>query len=443
MAIKRGFAVGDSNGPDAFFEGANFVEALSEAEKFYPKHTYIEFQGDMSTLDSSLSDGAAVPNAPKESAARMPELALKNSGLGKMSGGKLISRVDFDRVMAMSEQEAFERLKPIFRYKYESGPYKGRYVGAYDTLSDMRSSFLTENFKLEKGKKAAGIEPGYSKGVALLPHRLAGEYSKRNLPMAGQGLCVGSSRACRETCLVYSGKNPIVDEHGKAKLVRTEALILEPEAWTRMFVAAIEKHIVDSYESKDRPYIRPNLLSDIPWEMVCPELFEGYFDRRKLGGRMRDTRLSLYDYTKVPRRDVSGINYDLTFSFSGVNEDWCLDELKRGRRVAVVYWLRDKGDSVTRKVWNGYKVFDGDKHDMRPLDPDGVVIGLTYKVVYKRLKSGLERQVEPPKFARKFIMETFFDTDTGDLMVAATPASLGVDAALDAYVAPNEVAIES
>lgn len=441
MAIKRGFAVGDLRGPDAFFEGATFVEALAEAESFYPKHTYIEFQGDLATLDSSLG-AEALPNASKDSAAKMPDLALRSCGLSETVGGKAVSRVSFERAMAMSEREAFERLHPIFRYKYESGPYKGRYVGEYDSPGSMRSAFMTENFKLQKGTAAVGIEPGYSKGIALLPHRLAGEYSKRGLPMAGQGLCVGSSRACRETCLVYSGKNPVTDEHGKAKLVRTEALLLEPDAWVRMFVAAIERHIVDSYEMKARPYIRPNLLSDIPWEMVCPELFAGYFDRRKLGGRMRDTGITFYDYTKVPRRETGTLNYDLTFSFSGVNEDWCLDELKRGRRVAVVYWLRDKGDSVTNKVWNGYKVLDGDKHDMRPLDPGGTVIGLTYKIVYKRLKSGLERQVQPPKFSRKFIMETFFDTDTKSLMVAATPGSLGVEAALDAYVAPNDVAIE-
>ena len=442
MAIKSGFAVGGEKGPEAFFEGATFVEALSEAESFYPKHTFIEFQGDMATLDESLVGGTAVPNPSMASASKMPEIALKSCGLGKVNGGVTTSRVSFDRVMAMSEREAFERLHPIFRYKYESGPYKGRYVGAYDSPAKMKKAFLTENFKLEKGKKAAGIEPGFSKGIALLPHRLAGEYSKRNLPMIGQGVCVGSSRACRETCLVYSGKNPIVDEHGKAKLVRTEALILEPEAWLRMFVAAVEAHIEESFELGVRPYVRPNLLSDIPFELVCPELFDGYFDKRKLGGRSRPTRLSFYDYTKVPSRDVRGLNYDLTFSFSGTNESWCLDELGRGRRIAVVYWLRDRGDSVTRKVWNGHRVLDGDVHDMRPLDPEGSVIGLTYKVAFKRLKSGLERIQHPPKHLRKFIIETFFDTDTGDLMVAGTPASLGVHVALDAYEAPNEVAIE-
>ena len=138
---------------------------------------------------------------------------------------------------------------------------------------------------------------------------------------------------------------------------------------------------------------------------------------------------------------TDGLNYDLTFSFSGTNEDWCLEELQKGRRVAVVYWLRDRRDSVTRKVWNGYPVIDGDRHDMRPLDPGSVVVGLTYKNLYKQSGTGFSKVTAPPKFAQKFIRETFYDTDTGDLMVAATPLDLGVSSAAVAYTEPNEVAI--
>lgn len=440
MAIKKGWAVGDERGPDAFFEGASFVEALGEAERFYPKHTYIEFQGDLATLDDTLGK-SALPNLARERADKMPEAALRASGLGKTVDGKTVSRVDFDRAMSMSVSEAYDRLYPIFRYKYDSGPYAGKYVKAFDDLAGMQESFLTENYKLAKGQKPpAGVPRGLSAGPNLLPHKLAGEYSKKKLPMTGLGLCVGSNRACRETCLVYSGRNPVADKDGKAKLVRTEALLLEPEAWVRMWVAAIEKHVRKAWRQDSIPFIRPNVLSDIPWELVCPEIFD-YFERRELDGRMRKTGLRFYDYTKVPKRDVKHLNYDLTFSFSGDNEAWCLGELKRGHRVAVVYWLRDPKDAVTRKRWNGYRVIDGDRHDMRPLDPDDVVVGLTYKVSFRSGGAGdLVRIAEPPKFARKFITETFYDTDTGDMMVAATPLDLGAESASDGYGRPNHVA---
>lgn len=434
MAIKRGWAVGDGHGPDAFFEGATFVEGLAEAEKFYPRHTRIEFAGDIATLNAGLTE--ATPNASIEKPSVMPEKAFRACGLSKVVAGKRVSRVNFDEAMDMSLDEAFERLHPIFRYKFDSGRYINDYVKVYDTIAGIQNSLMTKNYKLAKSEKPIeGIERGWSAGPNLLPHKLALQYSKYELPLVGMGLCVGSNKACRESCLVYSGQNPVADTHGKGKLVRTEALLLEPNAWVRMWVSSIEKHIVAAAKEKSRPYVRPNVLSDIPWELVCPEIFS-FFEKRKRSGRLQNTGVRFYDYTKVPNRDIAGLNYDMTFSFSGDNEAYCLSELKRGHRVAVVYWLRDTGDSVTRKTWNGYRVVDGDRHDMRPLDPNDVVVGLTWKADTR--KKGTGSRV-PSKSSLKFIRETFFDTDTGDLMVAATPADLGVRP--DEGVEPNEVAI--
>jgi hypothetical protein len=434
MAIKRGWAVGDGHGPDAFFEGATFVEALAEAEKFYPRHTRIEFAGDIATLNASLTQ--ATPNASIEKPSAMPEKAFWACGLSKKVAGKLVSRVNFDEAMNMSLDEAFERLRPIFQYKYDSGPYIGELAKVYGRIPGIQNSLMTKNYKLKKSQKPIkGIERGWSAGPNLLPHKLAREFSNRKLPLIGEGLCVGSNDACRESCLVYTGNNPIGDKHGKAKLVRTEALLLEPNAWVRMWVSSIEKHIVAAAKEKSRPYVRPNVLSDIPWELVCPEIF-GFFEKRERSGRLQKTGVRFYDYTKVPGRKIAGLNYDMTFSFSGTNESYCLSELERGYRVAVVYWLRSKGDSVTRKRWNGYRVVDGDLHDMRPLDPNDVVVGLTWKADTRKKGTGSK---VPSESSLKFIRETFFDTDTGDLMVAATPADLGAQP--DDDVEPNEVAI--
>jgi len=441
MAIKRGWAVGDGHGPDAFFEGATFVEGLAEAEKFYPRHTRIEFAGDIATLNASLTQ--ATPNASIEKPSAMPGHAFKACGLSKVVAGKRVSRVNFDEAMDMSLDEAFKRLHPIFRYTYDSGPYINKQVKVYDTIAGIQNSLMTKNYKLKKSAKSIeGIERGWSAGPNLLPHNLALDNSKHKLALidgrpglTGLGLCVGSNDACRASCLVYTGNNPIGDKYGKAKLVRTEALLLEPNAWIRMWVSSIEKHIVAAAKEKSRPYVRPNVLSDIPWELVCPEIF-GFFEKRERSGRLKKTGVRFYDYTKVPDRKIAGLNYDMTFSFSGTNEAYCLSELERGYRVAVVYWLRSKGDSVTRKKWNGYPVIDGDLHDMRPLDPSNVVVGLTYKIDRRKKGEGAGR---PSESNMKFIRETFFDTDTGDLTVAATPADLGAQP--DEDVEPNEVAI--
>jgi hypothetical protein len=41
--------------------------------------------------------------------------------------------------------------------------------------------------------------------------------------------------------------------------------------------------------------------------------------------------------------------------------------------VAIVF----AGDKP--ETWNGYRVIDGDEHDLRHLDPKGVVVGLSPK----------------------------------------------------------------
>ncbi len=65
-------------------------------------------------------------------------------------------------------------------------------------------------------------------------------------------------------------------------------------------------------------------------------------------------------------------NLHLTFSRSEINEADCLEVLAAGGNVAVVFADRPA-------TWNGYPVIDGDQHDLRHLDPKGVVVGLSPK----------------------------------------------------------------
>ena len=76
-------------------------------------------------------------------------------------------------------------------------------------------------------------------------------------------------------------------------------------------------------------------------------------------------------------------NYSLTFSRSETNETQCLEVLKRGGNVAVVF--RSK---ALPTHWNGFKVINGDENDLRFLDPKGVVVGLTAKGKAKTDTSG-------------------------------------------------------
>lgn len=82
------------------------------------------------------------------------------------------------------------------------------------------------------------------------------------------------------------------------------------------------------------------------------------------------------DYTKNPRRFDKPLpaNLDLTFSRSEENESVALELLRRGVNVAVIF----AGEFPA--TWNGFRVIDGDKHDLRHLDEKGgLVVGLSPK----------------------------------------------------------------
>jgi len=81
------------------------------------------------------------------------------------------------------------------------------------------------------------------------------------------------------------------------------------------------------------------------------------------------------DYTKNHLRFNRPLpaNYHLTFSLSETNEQHALDLLSRGHNVAIVFGCERPA------TWHGYRVIDGDEHDLRHLDPRNVVVGLTPK----------------------------------------------------------------
>jgi hypothetical protein len=226
-----------------------------------------------------------------------------------------------------------------------------------------------------------------------------------------RNLCVGASPACIAACLVYSGRNEADIYNRQVKLARVEALMAAPVAFVRMLVASIDRLLRRADETGDQPFVRLNVFSDVPWELVCPGLFEHYHS------------LQFYDYTKVAGR-APPANYDLTFSYSGKNLPYVNYELGRSRRVAVVYlhppglpmWRGPGKSGKNRPIsyglptsTNGLRVVDGDLSDVRPRDPSPSIVGLRWKPPkpaklspeerIKRLKKSLPLAVETTRSA--------------------------------------------
>lgn len=143
--------------------------------------------------------------------------------------------------------------------------------------------------------------------------------------------------------------------------------------------------------------VRLNGSTDIAWERlrfnVEAKTLVAIGQSRK-GERIPFTNVTLLelfphiqfvDYTKNPNRmGKTPSNLHLTLSFSGSNLSACIEALHNGHNIAVVF-----GEGLPAN-WQGFPVIDGDKHDLRHLDPrGGYVIGLSPKgTTAKRDTSG-------------------------------------------------------
>lgn len=126
--------------------------------------------------------------------------------------------------------------------------------------------------------------------------------------------------------------------------------------------------------------VRPNTNSDVPWERLCPEMFD-------LPGQF-------WDYTKVSKRlGKTPANYRLTYSVNDATteDDWARVHASRSS-VAVVFdveWqpsgrAEHRRFGVLPRTWTDptgfrWRVIDGDRTDLRFTDPERVCVGLRLK----------------------------------------------------------------
>ena len=198
--------------------------------------------------------------------------------------------------------------------------------------------------------------------------------------LAGVGnLCPHASEGCKAACLGwYSGHAGMVGHQLKHNSVRASRVLKarmfmgDRQGYLHGMVKEIDRIITKAYHQGLKPCIRLNGSTDVAWESL----------------RIVDSGLSIIDtypevqfvdYTKSKRRAMQWANgelpgnLDLTFSRSENNEGEALEVLKHGGRVAVVFG----GDKPA--TYLGHRVVDGDRHDLRHLDPRGVVVGLSPK----------------------------------------------------------------
>lgn len=254
------------------------------------------------------------------------------------------------------------------------------------------SLFTSNNQKIQKS-----VEYGYlSAGIHFAPYKTS-----------GFNVCSHASPICIANCLCYAGHggiNLITDpETGKrtnraqrARIKRTRLLFQNKRLWFRLFHWEMKKLLRKCDRLGLKPVFRPNLTSDLPWEHIKDPTTRKNMFQMYPG-------VQFMDYTAVPGRNVEAIpNYHLTFSLKENNAKQALKAFHNGTNVAIV-WKRSIPSYVRipNEDWLGWGasietttyrvlVVDGDKHDLRFLDPLGSVVGLIAK--------GPARKVEPNGF---------------------------------------------
>ena len=296
----------------------------------------------------------------------------------------------------------------------------------------LRGDFLRQNQKMAKILEGEDTMHD-SIGLSLLPHGASfRDPFSTSTDQGGGGAtnCLYSTPECRKVCLVNTGQRALESGAFASSYLFSWMLREKPEAFLiNVFDRCVQAFLgatIDgrrAYKKKFREsaptdmafnrFIRLNVLSDIPWELLAPDMIESIceYARDLLQPGKRHTArdgLMLYDYTKIPyRRGIPGM-YDLTMSFSGTAGlfpalfDVINGDPESAPRAAVVFVKREEspvhgrygtamyrpqpGKPLSSKeewhAWSflGQPVWNGDLSDVRPLDPKNVrVVGLTYK----------------------------------------------------------------
>jgi hypothetical protein len=197
--------------------------------------------------------------------------------------------------------------------------------------------------------------------------------------LAGVGnLCPDASAGCQALCLGWtSGQAGMVatdDAMNSVRLSRIEKarrFMRERPAYMRDVIRSIELGRAKATAMGLRLAVRMNGSTDISWEgIACVRDGRPY---RNLMSAFPDVQF--VDYTKSARRFERALpeNYSLTLSRHESNDDAVIRLVKEKRGNAAVVFER------VPTQWRGLPVIDGDKHDLRHLDPLGVIVGLTPK----------------------------------------------------------------
>ena len=204
--------------------------------------------------------------------------------------------------------------------------------------------------------------------------------------IAGINVCPSAElAACIDGCLFSSGRGQMHNVKS-ARIRKTEWFAKDRVSFMQQLVDDVRSFVAYCAKRGIQPCVRLNGTSDIRWELIPVTLGE-----HTLGNIfLAFPQVQFYDYTKIANRKITHTtpnNYHLTFSYSNANPKYAqmVDQaISNGMNVAVVW--RTKHTIPARFL--GLPTIDGDRDDLRFLDPKQCIVALYAKGSAKHDKSG-------------------------------------------------------
>ena len=193
--------------------------------------------------------------------------------------------------------------------------------------------------------------------------------------LSGVNLCPFAKVAeCHVACLNTAGRGNF-NNVKSARLRRAKLFNDNRGEFFAQLIEDIHKLKAQAKKQNLQAVVRLNGTSDIEWENIKVTgdytIFNLFPD------------LQFYDYTKNPNRKNLPDNYDLTFSYSGVESfiKFNRQALKNNMRVATVF-------KIMPAQFEGREVINGDDHDARFIEDKNIIVGLKAKGKARQDKTG-------------------------------------------------------
>jgi len=218
------------------------------------------------------------------------------------------------------------------------------------------SELLTLPNASPKLVKSVGV---YNCGISLLPAM-----------RSGHQVCGASTEKCRDGCFGNFGRAEFLSSINVARQARTALLFSDRELFFAILLTELLRADRRAKRLGVEVAFRPNILSDLPWHVWLADWINGQF-----------SAWNWYGYTKVRKYLAAETPMHFTYSWSerSVFSD-ALSLTAQGINVAIPFYDCRTLEPTIPDMWYGIPVWNGDRNDLRYLDPAGVIVGLKAKL---------------------------------------------------------------